>query len=75
LSAPDKSHAGAGPEAGRGEQSKVVRGKGDRERSVLITDSARAAVDEYLAARDDDAPGWFVGHQPGLSRGTRKTTK
>jgi site-specific recombinase XerD len=42
----------------------VVRGKGDRERSVLITENARHAVDEYLAARTDASPALFVGLQP-----------
>jgi integrase len=42
----------------------VVRGKGDRERSVLVTDNARHAVDEYLAARGASSPALFVGLQP-----------
>jgi integrase/recombinase XerD len=42
----------------------VVRGKGDRERSVLVTDSARAAVDAYLTARHDSSSALFVGLQP-----------
>ena len=33
-----------------------VIGKGDRERTVTVTDRARQAVEEYLAARDDPSP-------------------
>jgi site-specific recombinase XerD len=42
----------------------VVRGKGDRERSVLMTENARQAMDAYLAARRDSSPALFVGLQP-----------
>ena len=42
----------------------MVRGKGDRERSVLITDAARVAVDQYLAARNDPSPALFIRLQP-----------
>jgi integrase/recombinase XerD len=48
----------------------VVRGKGDRERSVLITENARHAVDEYLAARGDSSPALFVGLQPASKAAT-----
>lgn len=42
----------------------TVRGKGDRERVVLITERARAAMRAYLAARDDSSPALFVSFQP-----------
>jgi site-specific recombinase XerD len=38
----------------------IVRGKGDVERTVVITDRARADVNTYLAARADDVPALFV---------------
>ncbi|MBV8526823.1 MAG: tyrosine-type recombinase/integrase [Candidatus Dormibacteraeota bacterium] len=47
----------------------VVRGKGDRERVVLLTDRARHAVQDYLAARTDDSPALFISFQP-ASKGT-----
>lgn len=45
--------------------SVIVRGKGDVERSVVITDRARTEVDAYLYARDDDGPALFVSYSPG----------
>jgi integrase len=36
----------------------------DRARTVLLSDSARAAVNEYVAARGDESPALFVGLQP-----------
>jgi integrase/recombinase XerD len=41
-----------------------VLGKGDRERVVQVTDKARAAVQEYLTAREDHSPALFIGFQP-----------
>src|SRR5256714_6595440 len=41
-----------------------VVGKGDRERTVQVTDKARAAVDAYLTARTDHSPALFIGFQP-----------
>jgi integrase len=41
-----------------------VLGKGDRERVVHVTDKARAAVENYLTARDDHSPALFIGFQP-----------
>jgi integrase/recombinase XerD len=41
-----------------------VVGKGDRERLVQVTDKARVAVDDYLAARPDHSPALFIGLQP-----------
>jgi site-specific recombinase XerC len=46
--------------------------KGDRERTVTVTEKARQAVEEYLAARDDPSPALFIGFQP-ATRGTRET--
>jgi integrase/recombinase XerD len=43
----------------------IVRGKGDVERSVVITARARAEVDTYLAARTDSTPALFVSYSPG----------
>ncbi len=45
--------------------SVIVRGKGDIERSVVITQRARTEVNLYLAARDDDGPALFVSYSPG----------
>jgi hypothetical protein len=41
-----------------------VVGKGDRERTVQVTDKARAAVDDYLTARTDHSPALFISFQP-----------
>src|SRR5947199_146238 len=41
-----------------------VLGKGDRERIVQVTDKARAAVEDYLTAREDHSPALFIGFQP-----------
>jgi site-specific recombinase XerD len=41
-----------------------VVGKGDRERVAHVTDKARAAVEDYLAARIDHSPALFIGFQP-----------
>ena len=49
----------------------TVRGKGDRERVLMITDKARQAVDDYLAARDDPSPALFISFQPAV-RGKRE---
>lgn len=46
-------------------RSVIVRGKGDVERSVVITDRARNEVDAFLQARDDDGPALFVSYSPG----------
>ena len=42
----------------------TVRGKGDRERVVLLTDRARSAMRDYLTARADVSPALFIGFQP-----------
>jgi site-specific recombinase XerD len=48
----------------------TVRGKGDRERVVMVTDRARRAMRAYLAARGEDpSPALFVSVQP-ASKGT-----
>ena len=49
----------------------TVRGKGDRERVLMVTDKARQAVDHYLAARDDPSPALFISFQPAV-RGIRE---
>jgi integrase len=41
-----------------------VIGKGDRERVVQVTEKARAAVGDYLDAREDQSPALFIGFQP-----------
>jgi site-specific recombinase XerD len=41
-----------------------VLGKGDRERVVQVTEKARAAVEDYLSAREDHCPALFIGFQP-----------
>jgi integrase len=40
-------------------------GKRRKERVVIISPKARAAVDEYLAARVDPSPALFIGFQRG----------
>ena len=46
-------------------RSVIVRGKGDVERSVVITERARTEVDAYLAARDEVGTALFVSYSPG----------
>ena len=41
-----------------------VIGKGDRERTVFITEKARQAMEDYLEARTDPSPALFIGFQP-----------
>ena len=48
----------------------TVRGKGDRERVVMVTARAHEAMQGYLAARADPSPALFVSFQP-ASRGSR----
>ena len=49
----------------------TVRGKGDRERVVMVTERARRAMRAYLAARGEDpSPALFVSFQP-ASKSTR----
>ena len=49
----------------------TVRGKGDRERVVLLTQRARQAMTDYLRARGEDrSPALFVSFQP-ASKGSR----
>ena len=48
----------------------TVRGKGDRERVVMVTARAHDAMQDYLAARADPSPALFVSFQP-ASRGSR----
>lgn len=40
-----------------------IIGKGNRERPVLITERARQAMEDYLAARTDPSPALFIGFQ------------
>jgi integrase/recombinase XerD len=48
----------------RPERMSVI-GKGDKERAVVISPRCRAAVDDYLAARQDPSPALFIGfHRP-----------
>jgi site-specific recombinase XerD len=47
-----------------GHERLVLRGKGDRERTAMVTAGARGAVDDYLAARDDPSPALFISFQP-----------
>ena len=41
-----------------------VIGKGDRERTVTVTEKARQAMEAYLGARTDPSPALFIGFQP-----------
>ncbi|HEY8719329.1 tyrosine-type recombinase/integrase [Pengzhenrongella sp.] len=43
----------------------IVRGKGDVERTVVITDRARTEIDRYLDARTDPGAALFVSYSPG----------
>ena len=43
----------------------IVRGKGDVERSVVVTERARHEVNTYLAAREDHGAALFVSYSPG----------
>ena len=45
-------------------ESLWVLGTGDRERVVQVTEKARAAVEDYLHARQDHSPALFIGFQP-----------
>lgn len=45
------------------DQMRVI-GKGDRERTVRVTDKAREAMEQYLGARVDPSPALFIGLQP-----------
>ncbi len=46
----------------RDSASATIRGKGAKERQVYFTDSALAAIDRYLAARQDRFAPLFLGH-------------
>jgi site-specific recombinase XerC len=46
----------------------IVRGKGDAERTAVITQLARAAVERYLAARTDDAALLFLSYSNARAR-------
>lgn len=54
-----------------------VIGKGDRERTVVITEKARQAMEQYLEARTDPSPALFIGFQPARknSAGNRLTVQ
>jgi site-specific recombinase XerD len=52
----------------------TVIGKGDKERVVNVTARARAAVDDYLAAREDPSPALFIGFQPAAKSSVETAT-
>lgn len=53
----------------------TVRGKGDRERIVLLTERARRFLREYLAARRDSSPALFISfHRPSQIRSDNRLT-
>jgi integrase/recombinase XerD len=52
----------------------IVRGKGDVERTAVITELARAAVERYLATRSDDAPPLFLSYS-NARRGQRLSVR
>lgn len=54
-----------------------VIGKGDRERTVFITEKALQAMEQYLSARTDPSPALFIGFQPARrnSPGNRLTVQ
>ncbi len=45
----------------------VVTGKGSKQRSVYLTDDARAAVEEYLTARDDASMALFINYDRAIN--------
>jgi site-specific recombinase XerD len=55
----------------------TVIGKGDRERTVVITEKARQAMEQYLEVRTDPSPALFIGFQPAKkdSAGNRLTVQ
>lgn len=53
-----------------GRERVVLTGKGDRERVAMVTDRARSAIDDYLAARRDASPALFIGFQPASAQAT-----
>jgi site-specific recombinase XerD len=42
----------------------IVTGKGSKQRAVYLTDDARAAIEEYLQAREDTSLALFVNYDP-----------
>lgn len=52
----------------------IVRGNGDVERTAMITEHARAAVERYLGARTDDAPPRFPSYS-NARRGQRLSVR
>jgi integrase/recombinase XerD len=52
----------------------IVWGKGDVERTAVITEHARDEVERYLAVRRDDAPPLFLSYHHGR-RGKRLTVR
>ena len=47
----------------------IVTGKGSKQRAVYLTDDARAALDEYLLARDDTDLALFVNYDRSVQSG------
>jgi site-specific recombinase XerD len=54
----------------------IVTGKGSKQRAVYLTDDARAAVEEYLSAREDASMALFVNFDRSVEddRGRRLTS-
>jgi site-specific recombinase XerD len=53
----------------------TVRGKGDKPRVVFISNQARYAVKQYLAARHDSENWLFIGHDRGADTRSKNTDK
>jgi site-specific recombinase XerD len=50
----------------------VVTGKGSKQRSVYLTEDARAALEDYLAARDDASMALFINFDRAASDDTER---
>jgi site-specific recombinase XerD len=52
----------------------VVTGKGSKQRAVYLTDDAKAAVEDYLQAREDTSMALFVNYDRASRDGERRLT-
>jgi len=59
----------------RGQFVWTVTGKGNKRRKLPMLPEAKRALDDYLAARDDDSPALFVNHARNGHDGKRLSAK